>query len=196
MGWLRGEWERGGARLGGAAASPSAGGGPGVARGFGAVAVGDDGAQTYTERKLLGYSPDEIFQVVSRVEDYHEFVPWCTHSVVKGREPGGAGRLRAELGVGFQIFEERYTSLVTVRRPSLVKSEAGDSEMFERLDCEWRFRPGERPGTSWLEFDLAFCFASPLHRRVAGLFVQEVVKKMVSAFEGRCRELYGRPAPC
>jgi ribosome-associated toxin RatA of RatAB toxin-antitoxin module len=47
-----------------------------------------------------------------------------------------------------------------------------------------------------LEFDIAFCFASPLHRRVAGLFVQEVVKKMVAAFEGRCQELYGRPAPC
>ena len=170
--------------------------GPARERHYGGGGGAGGGAETYRERKLMGYSPEELFDVVARVEDYHEFVPWCTHSAVKGREPGGAGRLRAELGVGFQVFEERYTSLVTARRPSLVKSEAGDSDLFERLDCEWRFQPGERPGTSWLEFDIAFCFASPLHRRVAGLFVQEVVKKMVAAFEGRCQELYGRPAPC
>ena len=43
--------------------------------------------------------------MVSRVEDYHQFVPWCQRSVVARRR--GDGSLEAELEVGFQVFVER-----------------------------------------------------------------------------------------
>lgn len=51
------------------------------------------------------YSPEQLFEVVSDVEDYHNFVPWCQRSVIVTRHH--AGRFDAELEVGFKVFVER-----------------------------------------------------------------------------------------
>ena len=43
--------------------------------------------------------------MVSDVEDYQNFVPWCQRSVLVTRH--GEGRFDAELEVGFKVFVER-----------------------------------------------------------------------------------------
>ncbi|KAL1486274.1 hypothetical protein MTO96_031459 [Rhipicephalus appendiculatus] len=72
----------------------------------------------YSERKLLGYSQEQMFEVVSRVEFYRDFVPWCTQSRVTARSPHA---LTAYMKVGFPPIVESYTSHVTLVRPTLVK---------------------------------------------------------------------------
>ena len=66
----------------------------------------DDLAKKYRERKLLGYSPQQMFDVVAAVEYYNEFVPWCQRSTVILRRDEDK-YLEAELEVGFQIFVEQ-----------------------------------------------------------------------------------------
>ena len=44
--------------------------------------------------------------MVSKVEDYHSFVPWCKQSRVIRRV--GSTYVEAELVVGFQMLTERY----------------------------------------------------------------------------------------
>jgi ribosome-associated toxin RatA of RatAB toxin-antitoxin module len=44
--------------------------------------------------------------VVSRVQEYSQFVPWCVGSTVL-RGGADSGYLEAELEVGFQVFTER-----------------------------------------------------------------------------------------
>lgn len=46
-----------------------------------------------------------MFNVVSQVDEYYRFVPWCQKSRVLRRH--GAGYMEAELEVGFQLFVER-----------------------------------------------------------------------------------------
>lgn len=43
--------------------------------------------------------------MVSNVEQYHKFVPWCQRSSVL--RSNGAGYMEAEMEVGFQMFVER-----------------------------------------------------------------------------------------
>ena len=66
----------------------------------------EDTKKYYHERKLLGYSPEQMFAVVSNVENYSEFVPWCQTSTVLYKSEDGT-YLEAELEVGFQVFVER-----------------------------------------------------------------------------------------
>ena len=61
----------------------------------------------------------QMYEIVSLVEAYPEFVPWCKESVVAHR---GRATVRCKLTVGFPpLLEERYTSVVTLDRPHLVK---------------------------------------------------------------------------
>jgi len=128
----------------------------------------------------------------------------------------GTTTLEAELEVGFRAFSERYTSVVTLRpcglhgdsatadpaaaaatasaTPATITSTVRGSTLFHHLDCAWAFAPGPAPGTAWLSFGVAFEFKSPLYAAVAAAFFDEVVRRMVAAFEGRCGAVHGGPA--
>ena len=143
----------------------------------------------YEEKKLFGFSPSKVYDVVAAVESYSEFVPWCVRSSIIRQQPN---YLEAELEVGFQIFTERYTSKVTLQPKVRVLSRVEDSTLFDHLSNRWEFKPGPTPDSTWLIFEVDFAFRSPLYRQIASVFFEEVVQKMVSAFEQRCGRLYGQ----
>ena len=61
---------------------------------------------------------DHMYDVVANVDDYKHFVPWCRDSKILETKPG---HLRAFLEVGFPPLIERYTSILTLVRPNLIK---------------------------------------------------------------------------
>ncbi|XP_047161202.1 coenzyme Q-binding protein COQ10 homolog B, mitochondrial isoform X2 [Vigna umbellata] len=82
---------------------------------------GEEGilSKTYEERRVLGYSPEQLFDVVAAVEFYHGFVPWCQRSDIIRHHPDGS--FDAELEIGFKFLVESYVSHVQVDRPKRIK---------------------------------------------------------------------------
>uniref|UniRef100_A0A8C9YB21 Si:ch73-141c7.1 n=1 Tax=Sander lucioperca TaxID=283035 RepID=A0A8C9YB21_SANLU len=124
----------------------------------------------YTECRTLGYTLEQMYNVVASVDQYQHFVPWCTKSrVTKGRNGN--------------IW--RYTSEVTV-------AVCTDGSLFSHLETIWRFAPGanDQPDSCKVKFYVSFEFKSLLHSQLASVFFDEVVKQMVNAFESRAAVLY------
>ncbi len=141
---------------------------------------------THAEKRVLPYSPEQLFNLVADIENYPEFLPWCRAARITRRE---GDVLHADLVIGFKVFRERFTSKVTLRKPDAVDVQYVKGPM-RYLNNHWRFiaQPG---GGCLIDFYIDFEFRSTIVQRVIGVLFNEAARRMVSAFEARARQLYG-----
>jgi hypothetical protein len=66
------------------------------------------------------------------------------------------------------------------------------TNLFQNLKTEWKFASSGRDGGEcWVSFHIHFQFQSAVYNRLSELFLQDVIKNMVQAFEDQCRKRYG-----
>jgi len=145
---------------------------------------------SHEERRILPFTPEEMFAIVADIEKYPEFVPGCTALRIRSRETkGDVIVLTAEMMVAFRALRERYTSVVTLNRLEGAIDARHLEGPFERLDTRWRFRPLD-PGCE-VHFFIDFTFRSRILSSVAGLFFDGVARRMTDAFVARAEKLHG-----
>ncbi|KAI3460232.1 hypothetical protein Pfo_016895 [Paulownia fortunei] len=165
-------------------------------RGFLGCVDGEEGnmlSKVYEERRILGYSPEQLFNVVAAVDMYQDFLPWCQRSEIIRRNPDGT--FDAELEIGFKLLVESYVSHVELSKPKSIKTTSSQSSLFDHLINVWEFNPGPVPGTCNLYFLVDFKFKSPFYRQIANMFFKEVVSRLVGSFNDRCQLIYGPGLP-
>lgn len=146
----------------------------------------------YSERRVLPYTPAQLFALVADIEKYPEFLPWCRAARVLTRE---ADSFLGELLISFAHFSERYTSRVTPTPPQAGREGRIEvvlvSGPFRHLNNHWRFVP-HGDGCE-IQLDLDFAFKSKLLDTLMGGMFSRACEKMVAAFTTRAEALYGGP---
>ena len=135
---------------------------------------------------MLPYTAEQLFDLVADVERYPEFLPWCVGARIRERS---ATLIVADLLIGFRMFRERFTSRVTLDRPRRIDVAYSEGP-FRYLANHWIFEPVE--GGCRIDFFVDFEFRSAILQKLIGVLFNEAVRRMVVAFEGRARALYGR----
>jgi coenzyme Q-binding protein COQ10 len=138
----------------------------------------------HSESRIVPYTADLMFQVVSDIERYPEFLPWVVALRVLSR---GADNLIAEMAVGYGPFRERYTSRVTLDPSARTIQVVAVKGPFRHLENRWRFTP-ENAGCR-IDFAIAFEFANPLLQAAAGKAFEKVLLTMTDAFVARAANL-------
>ena len=151
----------------------------------------------HAERRIVRYTPRQMFDLVADVARYPEFLPWCQAARVRRRE--GMVEI-AELAIGFGPFHEKFVSRVVLAPDNAEGPRidtTGTEGPFRHLTSKWIFRP-HADGTA-IDFELEFDFRSMLLQQTVRLLFAEAVRRMVAAFELRANKLYGGatapPAP-
>jgi coenzyme Q-binding protein COQ10 len=142
----------------------------------------------HAEIKHLPYTPEQMFDLVQRVEDYPKFLPWCVASRIKKRTPD---LVVAELAIGFKMFRERFTSRVDLKRPHEIVVHYEDGPL-KHLTNTWFFI--DDPQGCHVDFEVDFEFHSQILEKAIGAVFGEAVRRMVSAFEKRAETIYGPAA--
>lgn len=141
----------------------------------------------HIEQKTLPYSPEQMFELVAAVDKYHEFLPWCVASRINKRE--GINIFYADLIVGYKMLREKFTSKVVTEKPDHIYIEYLKGPL-KHLRNHWRFIR-EPDGSCTIDFSVEFEFKNSILQGLAQVFFQEVIHRMVSAFEERAKEVYG-----
>lgn len=146
----------------------------------------------YESRKLIGFSMEQMYDVVADVENYKNFVPFCKMSRIIEKTKDYK---KAKLVIGFPPINESYMSKVTTIHPRLVKAECTDGKLFDHLNTLWIFSPGLKNNSQTCVVDIAlsFEFRSIFYSHISNLFFNEIVRQMENAFVQEAKKRYGRP---
>lgn len=139
---------------------------------------------TWSEKRRLPYTPEQLYDLVVDVERYPEFLPWCLAAKIRKRQ---GDMIHADLVIGFKMFRERFTSKITLSPPDRIDVAYADGP-FRYLDNHWIFVP--TPDGTEIDFFVDFEFKNRVLQKVIEVLFNEAVRRMVAAFEGRAKALY------
>lgn len=139
---------------------------------------------THQETRFLPHTVDELYELVTDVEDYPNFLPWCIALRIKSRNET---EIRADMVVGFKMLREKFTSKVTLTPNTRIDVEYLDGP-FRYLENRWLF--AEKDGGCEIDFFIDFEFRSRLLQKVMQPLFHEAVRRMVRAFEKRASERF------
>ncbi len=136
---------------------------------------------------IVAYTPGEMFALVDAVEDYQQFLPWCSDS---GRQQISEDKVIASVTISKGALRKTFSTRNLLQRDKMIEMSLVDGP-FKHLHGFWRFDPiGER-GCK-ISLDLEFQFTNKLVEFAVGSVFTTVAGEMVRAFQKRAEQVYGR----
>jgi coenzyme Q-binding protein COQ10 len=140
---------------------------------------------SHAEQRVVPYTPEQMYRLVSDIARYPEFLPWCLDTkILRATEY----EVIADLTAGYKFMRERFRSKVTLNPDTLLIDVDYLSGPLKQLDTVWQFLP--HPDGCLIDFKVVFEFQSKILQNMAMMFFNEVVKRMVGSFEKRAAQIY------
>jgi ribosome-associated toxin RatA of RatAB toxin-antitoxin module len=145
--------------------------------------------RTVKRSALVTQSQKRMYALITDVESYPGFLPWCTHAHVESRTEREIvatlgvrrGPLHAEFTTRTEMEPEHHIRIHLIRGP------------FRTLEGEWQLTPIGADGNSGtrVEFTMRFAFANRLSGMVFEPLFEETAASLVDAFVARARSIDG-----
>ena len=130
-----------------------------------------------------------MFALVTNIEHYPRFLPWCDHGEVLELNDDG---MLARVGMAISGLRQSFTTRNIHETDRKVLMELVDGP-FSQLDGVWAFTPlGD--GTlraCKVEFTLSYGFSSSTLAALVGPVFDKIAGNLVDAFVKRADQVYG-----
>ncbi len=146
--------------------------------------------KTVKKSVLIWFSPQQMFDLVTRVGDYPQFLPWCNRARVIESRPDG---LTAEVGIAFGGIHQAFTTHNTHQESptgNAVHMTLVDGP-FSKLDGHWTFTPVGEGEHCKVELTLEYGFANALLGKLVGPVFDKIAATLIDAFVKRAEQVYG-----
>jgi len=136
---------------------------------------------------LVPYTPAQMFDLVNKIEDYPEFLPWCKATTVYSRSED---EVRASVLIAKSGIQYTFTTLNRLQKDKRIDISLLEGPL-RTLEGFWLFEArGE--GECQVSFDLKFEFLNKLVSLTVGPILQKVTETFVEAFCNRAKIIYGQ----
>jgi ribosome-associated toxin RatA of RatAB toxin-antitoxin module len=135
---------------------------------------------------LIAYPAEKMFDLVDAVQQYPEFLPWCSAASVEPREDD---TVRASVTINYHGVKQSFTTENARKRPEQIEMRLVEGP-FRTLDGCWRFSTlGD--SACKIEFRLHYEFSSKLLEKLVGPVFGYIANSLVEAFLRRAEQVYG-----
>lgn len=134
--------------------------------------------------RVVPFSCEQMYNLVNNVENYSEFVPHCSDSMVHHRDDD---EVQATLVITAVGISKSFTTRNRLQQNKMIEVRLVDGP-FSHLEGFWRFDPVDE-GCK-VSFDLEFEFAGAMLSMLIGPVFDQVMNKMVDAFCDRAEKIY------
>ena len=145
----------------------------------------------HSETRSSKYSSKKMFELVADIENYPNFIPWCSDVRVTSRtknEKVDCDLLMADMKISFKVFRESFSSKVTLYPLSQEITVEYINGPFKFLSNNWVFTNSSNGCI--INFDVEFEFKSRMMQSFIGLVFHEAMRRIVRSFEERADSLY------
>lgn len=134
---------------------------------------------------LVAHSPERMFELVDRVEDYPLFLPWCGGTTLKSRD---ANSTIATIHIAYMGIHQSFTTENTKEAPRLMRIHLLDGP-FRMLEGEWRFLPLGAEACK-IELRLDYTFSNRVLEAMLAPVFSHITNTFVDAFVRRADALF------
>jgi ribosome-associated toxin RatA of RatAB toxin-antitoxin module len=145
--------------------------------------------KTVSKSVLIWYSPQEMYVLVTDIDQYPQFLPWCDRARVIETDAAG---MTAEIGIAFSGIRQTFTTRNEHIEGQRVLINLVNGP-FSKLEGEWNFLPlgdGSQRACK-VELTLTYSFANATLGKLIGPVFDKIAGSMVDAFVKRASQVYG-----
>lgn len=134
---------------------------------------------------IVPYTPAQMFDLVSNVAKYPEFMPWCGGAEVLEENDSG---MTASIMIRIARISQSFTTKNTHDYPNHIHLELVDGP-FSNLTGDWKFAPLGEDGCK-IDFVMRYEFSSRALEVVVGPIFNRIATSFIDSFTQRANELY------
>ena len=135
---------------------------------------------------LIERSVAQMFELVDRVEEYPEFLPWCDGTELIERTEN---KIVARIHINYHGAKANFSTENAKEFPHWMNIRLRDGP-FKRMDGGWRFTPLSDNACK-VEFRLSYEFSSKLLEKLLGPVFSHIVGTFVESFVKRAKHIHG-----
>ena len=141
---------------------------------------------THAEKKLLPYTPEQLYDLVAAVERYPEFLPWCGGAQVLERT---REITHARIDIDYHGLKSSITTRNRKEPPEWMHLDFTDGP-FASFQGRWRFVALGADGCR-VEFSLDYSFKSGALDALLGPVFGHITETLVDRFVARADAVAG-----
>ena len=134
---------------------------------------------------LVAHTAEQMFNLVDRVEEYPQFLPWCGGATVNDMQ---GTTMHATVHIDFHHIKQHFSTENTRTPPHQIDIALKDGP-FRQLDGHWRFIPLSDEACK-IEFRLHYEFSSKLLEKLVGPVFSHITNTFVDAFILQADKIY------
>jgi len=131
-------------------------------------------------KKNLNHSPINIYEIVSDINFYSQFIPGCTSSEIISRK---GNEVEAILGLKYLVMSGDFKSRVTLDSKKLTIISEGIEGPFNSILTKWSF--DEADNGVLVNVNISLDLKNKIFEKILKRNIKKIISQVVTSFEER-----------